>query len=140
MQILYHFQKHLKWISPIRRKKKRSGYIIIKPLTERRLIVSTQIYNEILRIGHSPYQWKVGQIILIHKPEKPVKERLSYRSISFGYDKSIIGLTQIYNAILRNHPNPQILRKLSWLQVHQLIAYWKRTNKKKTTVYCGRHK
>jgi hypothetical protein len=40
-----------------------------------------QLFNTVLLEGYFPTQWKVGQVILILKPEKP-NEIKSYRPIS----------------------------------------------------------
>jgi len=43
---------------------------VLQKLSQRGLRAITQIYNAILRIEYFPCQWKVGQIIMIAKPEK----------------------------------------------------------------------
>jgi len=43
---------------------------VLQELSQRGLRAITQIYNAILRIEYFPCQWKVGQIIMIAKPEK----------------------------------------------------------------------
>lgn len=50
------------------------------PLKIIRLI--TIIINAIFRLSHFPDQWKVAQIILIHKSNKPAEYATSYRPIS----------------------------------------------------------
>jgi len=55
--------------------KKAPGYDLItgkvlQELFQKGLKAITQIYNAILRIESFPCQWKVGQIIMIAKPEK----------------------------------------------------------------------
>lgn len=67
--------------------KKAPGYdlitgAIIKQLPEKALKMLRIIYNAIMRVGHFPSQWKVGQIIMIAKPGKPPEEVTSYRPIS----------------------------------------------------------
>lgn len=67
--------------------KKTPGYDLItaKVLNEmpkKALIYLTTIFNSIMRTGHLPNQWKVSQIIMIHKPNKRDNELSSYPPIS----------------------------------------------------------
>jgi hypothetical protein len=67
--------------------KKAPGYDLItgkvlQELSQKGLRAITQIYNAILRIEYFPSQWKVGQIIMIAKPEKNSDDIASYRPIS----------------------------------------------------------
>jgi len=55
--------------------KKAPGYDLItgkvlQELSQKGLLAITQIYNAMLRIEYFPCLWKVGQIIMIAKPEK----------------------------------------------------------------------
>ena len=67
--------------------KKSPGYDLItseilRQLPYKGLLLLTEIFNAILRLGHFPVQWKVAEIILIHKPDKPTHLVTSYRPIS----------------------------------------------------------
>lgn len=67
--------------------KKSPGYDLIsgkilKKLPRKGILFLTQLFNAVLRTGHFPLQWKVGQIIVIQKPGKPINDVKSYRPIS----------------------------------------------------------
>jgi len=55
---------------------------ILKEPSQKGLRAKTQIYNAILQTEYFPRQWKVGQIIMIVKPEKHPNDITSYRPIS----------------------------------------------------------
>jgi len=55
---------------------------ILKKLPEVGLSAITYIYNNILRTGYFPGQWKVSQIVKILKPGKHAEDVKSYRPIS----------------------------------------------------------
>jgi retron-type reverse transcriptase len=66
---------------------KAPGYDLINGLTLKQLpdiglSAIVYIYNDILRTGYFPGQWKVSQIIPIHKHGKPADDIKSYRPIS----------------------------------------------------------
>jgi hypothetical protein len=61
----------------------------------------TQIYNAILQIEYFPRQWKVGQIIMIVKPEKHPNDITSYRAISL-----LPNLSKILEIILLQRLTP----------------------------------
>jgi hypothetical protein len=42
----------------------------------------TSIFNAMIRLHYFPPQWKVAQIIMLQKPDKPLEEAKSYRPIS----------------------------------------------------------
>lgn len=67
--------------------KKAPGYDLIsgkvlQELPPKGIKFITMIFNSVLRLCYFPSQWKVAQIILIHKPGKPTEETSSYRPIS----------------------------------------------------------
>jgi hypothetical protein len=69
------------------RRTKAPGYDLINGLTLKHLpdvglSAIVYIYNGILRTGYFPGQWKVSQIIPIHKHGKPADDIKSYRPIS----------------------------------------------------------
>ena len=55
---------------------------VLSELPQKAIIYLTMLSNGILRTGHFPALWKVSQIIMIHKPGKPMFEVTSYRPIS----------------------------------------------------------
>lgn len=67
--------------------KKSAGYDKIEPravksLPKKGILFLTSIYNAIIRLQHFPSQWKCAEIIMIHKPNKPEHDVISYRPIS----------------------------------------------------------
>lgn len=67
--------------------KKAPGYDLItgkvlKEMSRKGFIMLTLIFNAILRLEYFPTQWKVANIIVIHKPGKPNHQTSSYRPIS----------------------------------------------------------
>lgn len=63
--------------------RKSAGYdllnaLILRNLPTKAIAFITSIFNAVLRTG----QWKIAQVVLIHKPGKPTHEPTSYRSIS----------------------------------------------------------
>jgi hypothetical protein len=72
-----------KYLNP----RKASGYDLItgrilKEMPSKGIVHLTTICNSIIRIGYFPVQWKVAQIIMIPKLDKPLEEASSYRLIS----------------------------------------------------------
>ena len=55
---------------------------ILKELPKKCITFLACLFNAILRTSHFPVIWKISQIIMIHKPGKPVHEASSYRPIS----------------------------------------------------------
>lgn len=55
---------------------------ILKELPDITIRLISFIFNAIIRLSHYPSQWKIAQIILIQKPDKPAEEVTSYRPIS----------------------------------------------------------
>jgi hypothetical protein len=54
----------------------------IRQLPRKALVLLTIIFNGIVRLSYFPLTWKFAQIILVHKPGKPLNETISYRPIS----------------------------------------------------------
>lgn len=55
---------------------------ILKELSRKGFVLLTIICNAILRLEYFPFQWKIANIIVIHKPGKPSHLVSSYRPIS----------------------------------------------------------
>lgn len=55
---------------------------VLEELPRKGIVYITILANAMLRVGYFPELWKVSQIIMIHKPGKPVHEVTSYRPIS----------------------------------------------------------
>lgn len=55
---------------------------ILKELPRKAVVLLTTIYNSIIRLAYFPITWKFAQIIMIHKPGKPLNSATSYRPIS----------------------------------------------------------
>lgn len=67
--------------------KKSPGYDLItkeilKELPKKGIVYIAKLFNAVIRIQYIPLQWKVSQIIMVHKPGKPGHEVSSYRPIS----------------------------------------------------------
>jgi exonuclease III len=56
--------------------------LILKNLTPKAHHLLKTIFNACLHIGYFPVVWKHAEVIVIHKPNKPVKSPSSYRPIS----------------------------------------------------------
>lgn len=56
--------------------------IVLKKLTNKALTYLTIIFNAALLIGYFPRAWKLAEIIVFHKPNKPKHLPSSYRPIS----------------------------------------------------------
>jgi len=54
----------------------------MQKLPEKEIKYLTQLCNAVLRRGFFPSKWKVAQIIIIQKPEKPAELTELYRPIS----------------------------------------------------------
>lgn len=98
--------------------KKAPGYdlitgSVIKQLPDKALTALNQIYNSILRTGHYPSQWKVGQIILIPKAGKPPEEVTSYRPISL-----LPILSKLFEKLFLKRLKPEV-DKLKIIPEHQ---------------------
>lgn len=73
----------------------------------------TTLFNAILRVGYFPDLWKISQVIMIHKPGKPVHGVTSYRPIS---------LLPIISKLLEKcilHRMSQFIRENSIVPDHQ---------------------
>lgn len=55
---------------------------ILKKLPKKCLVFLSNLFNATFRLCYFPAIWKVSQIIMIHKPNKPAHEASSYRPIS----------------------------------------------------------
>lgn len=55
---------------------------VLQQLPKKCLRVLTYIYNAMLKLKYFPFQWKLSQIIMILKPNKPAENVDSYRPIS----------------------------------------------------------
>lgn len=91
--------------------KKAPGYDLItgkilKELPQEGLKFITTIFNAILRLHYFPSQWKVAQIILIHKAGKDPTNVASYRPISL-----LPVLSKVFEKILLNRIQPSLEEK-----------------------------
>lgn len=55
---------------------------VLEELPRKGIVYLTTLFNAILRVGYFPDLWKISQVIMIHKPGKPVHGVTSYRPIS----------------------------------------------------------
>jgi hypothetical protein len=55
---------------------------VLKELPKKAITLLTILYNSMLRFSYYPLLWKLAQIIMVHKPGKPVNDVTSYRPIS----------------------------------------------------------
>lgn len=56
--------------------------LMIKNLTDQKIIELTRIFNRCLHLSYFPLSWKSANVILIHKPGKSRRDVTSYRPIS----------------------------------------------------------
>jgi hypothetical protein len=54
---------------------------ILRQLPQKAIVLLTIIFNGMVRLSYFQLTWKFAQIILIHKPGKPLNETSSYRPI-----------------------------------------------------------
>lgn len=98
--------------------KKASGYDLItastlKTIPSKAIMLTTNIFNAILRTGFYPGQWKIAQIILIPKPGKNPNYPRSYRPISLlPVFFKVFESTDPYKTILVPHN----IKPSIWLQ------------------------
>jgi hypothetical protein len=105
--------------------KKSSGYDLItgkllKDLPTIGTTYLTQIFNAVLLKGYFPAQWKVAQIILILKPEKPPNELTSYRPISL-----LPTVSKVFEKILLKRLLPMVENNIL-IPNHQLFGFRQR--------------
>jgi len=55
---------------------------VLKELSRKTIVFITYIFNACLRLEHILESFKIAQIIMINKPDKPVEETKSYKPIS----------------------------------------------------------
>ena len=55
---------------------------MLRNLSRKALIHLTQLFNQLLLLGHFPDTWKTAKVISIPKPNKPSTDPNSYRPIS----------------------------------------------------------
>ena len=70
---------------------------IIKKLPENGIRKLLHIINAVLRLKYVPMQWKVAEVLMIPKPDKPPNDRKSYRPISL-----LPTLAKIFERLLLN--------------------------------------
>lgn len=69
---------------------------VLQELPRKGIVYLTILFNAIQRVGYYPDIWKVSQIVMIHKPGKPIHDVSSYRPISLLpimsklYEKSLL--------------------------------------------------
>lgn len=98
--------------------KKSPGYDLItgqlfKELPRKGIVMLTIIYNAVIRLGYFPAQWKISEIVLIPKPDKPLNEVTSYRPISL---LPIMG--KLFEKLLATRLEP-IIEDMSLIPEHQ---------------------
>lgn len=91
--------------------KKAPGYDLItgkilQQLPEKGIRMITQLCNTVIRLQIVPSQWKVAQIILIHKAGKPLEETASYRPISL-----LPLLSKIFERLLLKRLHPHLMKE-----------------------------
>jgi len=95
-------------------------------LPKKVIILSTYIYNAIVRLSYFPILWKFSQIIMFAKPDKPPNILASYRPISlllyFSKICERLILKQISPHILLNNifPSSQFGFRAKHSTVHQV--------------------
>ncbi|CAG4981135.1 unnamed protein product [Colias eurytheme] len=55
---------------------------VIKELPRKCIVFLTSLFNAIFRTSHVPTIWKISEVVMIHKPGKPVNDASSHRPIS----------------------------------------------------------
>jgi hypothetical protein len=89
----------------------------------------TTICNEIIKMGYFPVQWRVAQIIMIPRPDKPLEEASSQRPLSVLpimrkiFEKAMLKrLRPILegNRILLDHQYGFRQKRLTIEQVHRI--------------------
>lgn len=76
---------------------------IIKSLPEKCLKKLLHIINAAFRMKHVPQQWKIAEVIMIPKPNKPPNEKTSYRPISV-----LPSLSKLFEKLLLKRMKPLI--------------------------------
>jgi len=79
---------------------------LIKELPDKCLLLITYIFNTILRLGYYPNEWKIAEIIMIHKPGKDPEYTESYRPISL-----IPIISKVFEKLLLKRLKPIITRE-----------------------------
>jgi hypothetical protein len=77
---------------------------IIKNLPDKGVRKLLQIINGAIRLKYVPMQWKVAEVIMIAKPDKPQHEKQSYRPISL-----LPAMSKIFEKLLLKRLKPIIL-------------------------------
>jgi hypothetical protein len=122
---------------------------ILKEMPRKSIVHLTTICNAIIRTGYFPVQWKVVQIIMIPKPEKPLEEASSYRPISLLpimskiFEKALLKRLRLIleeNRILPNHQFRFRQKHSTIEQVHRITDIIRETLEKKAVLFCGVHR
>lgn len=98
--------------------KKAPGYDLItkevlRELPRKGIIMLTILLNSMLRLQYFPDQWKISEIVMIHKHGKPAQEKTSYRPISL-----LPTMSKIFEKVLLHRMAP-ILKERNVLPDHQ---------------------
>ena len=86
---------------------------IIKKLPEKGLKKMLHIINATIRLRYVPEQWKVAEVIMIPKPNKPSHEKTSYRPISI-----LTVLSKIFEKLLLKRLKP-LVENRNLIPTHQ---------------------
>lgn len=86
---------------------------IIKALPEKGLRKLLNIINASLRLKYVPMQWKVAEVIMIPKPNKPPNEKTSYRPISL-----LPSMSKVFEKLLLKRLKP-IIEERNLIPSHQ---------------------
>lgn len=55
---------------------------LLKNLPKKGVLFLVRLFNACLRLSYYPYLWKLAQVVMLHKPDKPPEKVSSYRPIS----------------------------------------------------------
>lgn len=77
--------------------------VLLKNLPKKGVVAVVNIINACLRLNHFPGHWKIAQVIMLPKPNKPPNEVTSYRPISL---LPLIG--KLFEKILLNRMRPYL--------------------------------
>lgn len=79
---------------------------MIKQLPRKAMVKLTHHFNAAIRMKYMPTQWKIAEIITIHKPGKPTDDVASYRPISL-----LSVIAKIFEKLIRDRLKPIIAER-----------------------------
>lgn len=86
---------------------------IIKELPDKAIRKLLHIINATFRLRHVPSQWKVAEVIMIPKPNKPPNDKKSYRPISI-----LPTISKVFEKLLLKRMKP-IIEERNLIPAHQ---------------------